>query len=217
MFYCFAKGCLKAIGRQCIRETIIGKHYLNHPGGYILAVTHISHLEPFIVSTHLRKRVFWIVRREFFANRFATIFLNAFDAIPVNRIGVPVAAMRRSISLLSDDKIVGIFPEGAVATGSASVVRRGTIKKGAAFLSCRTGKPIIPTIVLGTQKLNTVAQWLPFRRASVQIAYGAPIFPPTGLLQRRARAVLTDTLIDAFVEIYHQLLDTANLSDADVP
>jgi 1-acyl-sn-glycerol-3-phosphate acyltransferase len=216
-FYSLSKACVTSIRNRCIREVLLGRQYLNRPGGFILAVTHLSHLEPFLVSTHLRRRVHWLARTEFFANPVAAAFLHAFESIPIKRNGVPVLAIRKSISLLSRDRVVGIFPEGGVAKGADSVLRGGKIKKGAAFLSCRSARPIIPVVVLGTHDLNRVAPWLPYRRGRVQTAYGQPLMPPAGLHPRLARKELTDRLSAAYVELYHRLLAEAKLRDADIP
>ena len=65
---------------------------LKREGGYILAPTHISHLEPFILSVIVKRKIDWMARVEFFRWRLFRWCLYRFDAFPVNRFGVPVSA-----------------------------------------------------------------------------------------------------------------------------
>ena len=64
-----------------------------HPGPFVLAVTHLANMEPFIVGDIVRRRIDWMARKEFF--RFAPFrwFLKGIEAFEVNRQGVAVAAL----------------------------------------------------------------------------------------------------------------------------
>ena len=60
--------------------------------------------------------------------------------------------------------MVGIFPEGGVASGKDSMCRGGRMKGGACLIARRANVPIIPCVILGVHTLNRVAPWIPFRR-----------------------------------------------------
>jgi 1-acyl-sn-glycerol-3-phosphate acyltransferase len=70
--------------------------------------------------------------------------------------------------------------------------------------------------MLGTDKLNAVGPWLPFKRAHIWVAYGEPIHPPAGARSNRAtRAAMAAEVSAAYVRLYAELLRRYGLSDAD--
>ncbi len=187
------------------------------PGGHILACTHISHVEPFIISTVVSRQIRWMARIEFYRFRIFSILLDLIGAFPVHRQGVPVQAVRRAISLANAGEIVGIFPEGGCVRGRQLAVRGGRIRHGVASISLRSQKPIVPVVVLGTDRLTAIEPWLPARRGKIWIAFGAPLLPPPLAprpLRRRQRCEFAAMLEAAYVQTYQTLLQAAGLSDA---
>lgn len=201
-----------------IRSRIIRPDIPNRQGAYILATTHISHLEPFIASVAQRRKIDWMTRIEFFRYKVFAVALEWLDAFPVNRQGCPVSTIRTSIARLRQGRIIGICPEGGCAKGQLSVMRGGPIKRGAALLAQRTGAPIIPCAILGADKLNCVKPWIPYKRGRLWIAYGQPIVPDLHATNRKAeRERISRLLTESFQSLYAEMLATFNLSDSDVP
>jgi 1-acyl-sn-glycerol-3-phosphate acyltransferase len=201
-----------------IKGEVLRPHLAEREGGYLLACTHISHLEPFILSCLIKRRIDWMARVEFYRRRWATFFLDAFDAFPVNRFGVPVRAIRTAIERSSAGRIVGIFPEGGVATGKDSACRGGPIKRGVCLVSMRADVPIVPCVVIGTHTLREIEPWLPFRRARIWIAFGEPIEPVRDAPTHKAgRAIMAQQLSDAFRSLYLELCQRYNIPDNHTP
>ena len=201
-----------------IKGTVLRPELAERPGGYVLACTHLSHLEPFIVWTLVRRKIDWMARVEFFRNRAMAAVLYAADAFPVNRFGVPVSAIRTAMARARDGRVVGIFPEGGVATGAASACRGGPIKQGACLVAIRAGVPIVPCVVLGTHALNRPEPWLPFRRGRVWVAFGPPIEPVRDApCPKAARRAMSRQLGDAFCSLYAELRERYDIPDASIP
>lgn len=201
-----------------IKGEIVRPGLAERPGGYVLAVTHLSHLEPFVVGTLVRRKVDWMARVEFYRYRLFAWLLYAIDVFPVNRFGVPVSAIRTAIARARAGRAVGIFPEGGVATGRESACRGGPIKQGACLVALRAGVPIVPCVVLGTHTLNRFEPWLPFRRARLWIAFGSPIEPVGDAPNRKAaRCAMSRQLGDAFCALYAELRQRYNIPDSAVP
>jgi 1-acyl-sn-glycerol-3-phosphate acyltransferase len=197
-----------------IKNEIIRPHLAERPGGYLLACTHISHLEPFILSCLVKRQIDWMARVEFYRRHWARFFLGAFDAFPVNRFGVPVSAIRTAIDRSRAGRVVGIFPEGGVATGRDSVCRGGPIKRGVCLVSMRANVPIIPCVVIGTHTLREIEPWLPFGRARLWIAFGDPINPVLDAPTHKAgRAIMAGQLSDAFRSLYLELCQRYNIPE----
>ncbi len=194
------------------------RHRLDLPGGYVVACTHLSHLEPFLLGLYYRRIINWITRIEFYKFGWMVWFLRRYGAIPVRRQGVSASGIRTAIARVNAGTVIAIAPEGGVATGPRSVCRGGPIKRGAALIACRTGKPVIPVVMLGTHVLQQVGPWLPFRRAKLWIAVGEPVYPPMGITPHKAvYAVMTDELSASFRKAYRELIDTFELDETQFP
>lgn len=203
---------------QCIKTKLLNRHRADLEKPYIIACSHISHLEPFIVSCLLNRKIDWMARIEFFKHSWAARLLDCADSFSVNRQGVPVSTIRTSLDRLSQNRIVGIFPEGGVARGAENIFRGGIAKEGACLIAQRAGVPIVPIVVLGTEKLNCVDPWLPMRRGRLWINVGHPVQPILGVSCRRsARKMLAQRLRERFMLTYHELLHSCKLDDTIAP
>jgi 1-acyl-sn-glycerol-3-phosphate acyltransferase len=203
-----------------LRCRIIRREAVEGDGPLLIACTHLSHLDPFLLSTALRKRpIDWVARIEFWKYRPIGWFLNTMRAIPCRRFGVPVSMFRIAIRRLHEGGFVGICPEGGVANGMRSVLRGAPIKKGVCLLSYRTGVPVLPCVMLGTDKLNCVPPWIPYRRGSLWIAFGPRlIYPqPDHPDRRAAREAMAAELSREFQALYQEALKEFGLCETDVP
>ena len=196
----------------------IGREHANQPGPYVLACSHLGHVEPFLVATVMRRKIDFVARIEFYRSRIVAFLLRSLDAIKVNRQGVSVSTIRTSLDRLRRGRIVGIFPEGGVSRGAASVCVGGPIKLGATLIACRAGVPIIPCVVLGSHELSKIGPWLPFKHAYVWMAFGEPIAPVnpgrTRATRRAAYAEMGKKLQASMMLLYHDLSQRYNLPDA---
>jgi 1-acyl-sn-glycerol-3-phosphate acyltransferase len=205
----------------CVRE--VNREVLDRPGAFVLACTHISHLEPVLLGPSVRRKVDWMARVEFYQYPVVAWLLNSVGCFPVKRGGAPVSAIRAAVARLNAGRVVGIFPEGGVAKGPDFVCRGGAIKGGACVISRRAGVPVIPVVFLGTHVLNAAIPWMPFRtfppkRTSLYIAYGRPIEPvmdehcPRRARQRQAAALKVE-----YARLYAELRDRFGIDDRWIP
>jgi 1-acyl-sn-glycerol-3-phosphate acyltransferase len=85
-------------------------------------------------------------------------------------------ALRAALEALSDGRMVTIAPEGRQSlTGG---LEEGT--QGAAFLALRSGAPIVPVALTGTENQNVYSHLKRWRRARVTLAVGKPFLLPQG-------------------------------------
>lgn len=199
----------------CLRKRFLHPERIPPSGGAVLAVTHVSHLEPILVSLYTRRQVHWMSRIEFYKYGWSRALLGAVDAFPVNRQRPGASSLHAAIGHAKGGRLVGICPEGGVKTGSDSALRGGAIKGGAALIAQRAQVPIIPIAMAGTHALNRVGPWLPFRWGCIWMNVGEPILPPRpGADRRRARAATQDRLSEAYRALYRELLERTDLDDA---
>jgi 1-acyl-sn-glycerol-3-phosphate acyltransferase len=220
LFYFVSREACRWVKWICIRERVLFQERARIDGPVVLAVTHISHLEPVFVSLHYRRPIRWMTRIEFYRPWWRAMLFQQCGAFCIDRFGFQLPGVRNSIRLLQSGHTVGVFPEGGVKTGRESVMRGGTIKRGVGTIAVRTGAPILPVIVIGTEKLNQVWPWIPAKRGEALVAFGEPIMPPPRphrMHNRRVRAEVADQVRAAFVNLYQELLDAELIRDADVP
>jgi 1-acyl-sn-glycerol-3-phosphate acyltransferase len=201
-----------------LRPTVLNPAALSRAGGFVLAVTHMSHLEPALASVQCRRAIHWVARKEFYRFRPFGWFLRAVRCVYVNRQGVPVSTIRAGVRLAKDGQIVGIFPEGGVMRGNDCVIRGAPMKRGCCSIAIRAGVPVVACVMLGTEKLNAAIPWLPLKRTRVYIAYGEPIALPPGTPSTRAtRAAMAERVQASFVQLYADLREQCGIPDAAVP
>lgn len=127
---------LKVIGRENIPVT----------GPVIVAANHVSYYDPAIVGITLGREVCFMAKAELFKIPVLTQAITALGAFPVARDRTDRKAIKHALSLLSEGKMVGIFPEGRRS-------HSGTIDDaeiGIGFLARKSGAPVVPCALLGT-------------------------------------------------------------------
>lgn len=202
---------------------LLGPVRLLHPeraqraGGYLLAANHISHFDPPFISAIARRPVDWMAMSELFHRRWARLFLLAVGAFPTDRSRVDRRAVRTALDRLGKGRVVGIFPEGGIRAGATSILGGAPMRPGAATLAQLAGVPIIPCVVLGTDRLYNKRYWKPRRRARFWAAFGEPLVERPGLPRAEAREQLERDLVAAFHALYRELQDAFALTPGDLP
>jgi 1-acyl-sn-glycerol-3-phosphate acyltransferase len=198
-----------------MRAEVINAEMAAYPGGFILAATHLGNLEPAICGVLSCRPIDWMARKEFYGHWLARPLLNAVGTFSVNRQGIATSAVRTAIHRVRAGRIVGICPEGGVTSGSQAVINGGPIRRGCCSVSIRAAAPIVPCVILGTERLNGISPWLPFRRGRLFIAYGQPIHPPAGARSTRfTRAELGERVRASFRALYAQLRERYDVRES---
>lgn len=172
-----------------------------HPDGYVLAVSHQGHLDPFLAGSFQDRPIVWMTRKEFFHRAWARFAIRKLNGFCVDRQGIPVSSIRHAISLSRVDQVVGICPEGGVTRGPAACFRGGPIKRGLCSVSIHARVPVIPCLILGSAQLHRIGPWLPIRRARIWVGYGQPIFPPPRST-RQSRRQMAGQIQSAYVQLF---------------
>jgi len=174
-------------------------------GGFILACNHPSHLDPIMVSLLLPRKIHWMARIEFFGTWWSTALLKVMGAFAVNRQGFALGPIRKAMSLLRSGRVVGICPEGEVRRDRLSVLRGGTTKQGACLIAQRTGCPVVPCVVLGTEALIWFRVYRMSKPCCLWMACGDPIHPPPLVSRREGRRIMAQQIEDAMRGLHLEL------------
>jgi 1-acyl-sn-glycerol-3-phosphate acyltransferase len=187
------------------------------PSGFLLAGNHISHFDPFIISSVVRRKIDWMAMAEFFPLPLLGLFLRAVDAFPADRDRADHTTIRTAIERLKQGRIVGIFPEGGIRDGERSILEGAPLRAGASALAHIAGVPILPCVIVGSDRLYAKRSWLPWRRTPIWIAFGDPIPPFRDLEKAAARAHIEHQLAAAFKHLYVELREKFQLTSDDLP
>jgi 1-acyl-sn-glycerol-3-phosphate acyltransferase len=159
--------------RFCWRVTTEGAANVPSAGPAIIAPNHISVLDSFFVPLTVGRRLTYVGKAEYMDDWKTKWVFPAIGMIPIDRSGGDASrrALDAAAGILDAGELFGIYPEGTRA-------RDGKLHKGhtgLARLALRTGAPIIPVGIIGTDDVQPPDARFPkpFRR--VHIRFGRPI------------------------------------------
>ena len=210
------------------RIHVVGRENVNRVGGptcrvsalqsgFLLASNHISHFDPFFIGLKVRRKIDWMTMAEFFRPPALGFFLRSINAFPAERDRADLKTIRTAIDRLRSGRIVGIFPEGGIRDGARSLLEGAPLRPGAATLAQIANVPIVPCVILGTDRFYSKKQWLTLRRTPVWIAFGRQISGPAGLQKSDAREQIKIQLAAAFKNLYTELREKFRLTEDDLP
>lgn len=152
------------------RARVLGAERIPGAGPLIVAVNHVSWLDP-VLAAHAVDKVrepFFLGKAELFHSPLLRRLLSGLHTIPLDRSRGDVGALRRAEALLRGGGCLILFPEG---TRSRSGLP-GRPRPGVAFLAERTGATVLPARVFRTRG---------WRGGRLGIRFGAPMrFAPAG-------------------------------------
>jgi len=187
------------------------------PGAWLLAANHISHFDPPLIAMACRRRVDWMAMVELFRRRGVAALLRALGAFPADRAKVDRQAVRETLRRLAAGRVVGIFPEGGIRSGAESVLEGAPMRPGVATLARLAGVPVVPCVILGSDRLYRPQTWLPWPRTDFWIAFGEPLTLRDDLPPAEAREELEAALAAAWKALGAELRSVYRLTDADRP
>ncbi len=165
------KVAFRALGQDI---DVSGLEHLPRTGPALLAVNHVSYVDFIyggVAPERIGRRVRFMAKRELFDHRVSGPIMRACRHIEVDR-----AEGERSLAVaeqfLRDGELVGIFPEATISRA----MEIKDLKTGAVRIAARTGVPLIPLVLWGTQRLMTKDHPRDFSRGTaISIRVGAPL------------------------------------------
>ena len=202
VFYWLIRSLIKAFCRTYFRLGVYGRENIPESGAFILAPIHRSNVDTPIVSVVTKRRLRFMGKDSLWKIRPIGAVLSALGGFPVTRGTADLEALKRCLAVLALGEPLVMFPEGTRQSGP----NIHPLFDGAAYLSIKSGVPIIPVGFGGTEGVMPKGskKVLP-KKCSVVV--GKPIYPPksdAGRLPRIATADLTTELSDALQTVFDQ-------------
>jgi 1-acyl-sn-glycerol-3-phosphate acyltransferase len=150
-----------------------------------------------------RRKLFFMTKDDMWENRFLGRLLLSLGAFPVHRDSADREALRRAEAVLLRGQVLVLFPEGTRKAGAVV----GELQEGAAFLSARTGAPIVPIGIGGSDVAMPKGSHIP-KPISIRVVIGPPVEAPArsaaGRVPRSTVHATTEVLRQAVQAVYDE-------------
>jgi 1-acyl-sn-glycerol-3-phosphate acyltransferase len=194
--YALARLFLTPLYHVLWRVRVEGGGRLPRTGAVIIAANHLSFFDSVVLIMAVRRTLGFVGKVEYLESWKTRHLLPALGMIPVDRSDGrrAMAALKLAAGVLRSGKMFAIFPEGTRS-------RDGKLHSGhtgAAYLSIATGAPIVPTGIVGTDRIQPPGTRVPRPFRAVVVRFGAAIDPTTYTGGHRySRRLLTDDVMTA--------------------
>ena len=204
MFYVVLKALTTRLSLLIWRPKVEGRDNIPTRGPVILASNHLSFVDSMLIPMVAPRRVAFIAKAEYFETkgfkgRFMKAFFTAIGAVPVRRGDHRAAkeSLDQALAVITSGSAFVIYPEGTRSRDG----RLYRAKVGVGWLALKSGAPIVPVAVQGTQEVLPVGSKIP-KVVPVTVRFGQPIyaskleFPGEPVAENsRARRVVADAVL----------------------
>ncbi|MFQ5615644.1 MAG: lysophospholipid acyltransferase family protein [Anaerolineales bacterium] len=149
-------------------EKVEGLENVPPEGPAILMINHIAFIDPLVIVHVMPRYIVPLAKVEAYDYPLVGIFPRLWGVIPVQRDGVDRQAVRRALDVLRAGEILLVAPEGT---------RNDTLqppREGAVYLASRSGAPIIPVSLEGTNGFPTLPFTSRWREPGAHVRVGRP-------------------------------------------
>jgi 1-acyl-sn-glycerol-3-phosphate acyltransferase len=151
----------------------IGAENIPAAGGIILATNHMSRLDtPLLFLNPTRPDITALIADKYKSYTLFRWFTETSGGIWIDRSRADFGAFRQAIDVLKAGTALGIAPEGT--RSEIGALLEG--KAGTALLAVRTGIPVVPVAIEGSEV--AVSRLKHLRRPRLVTHFGRPIPPP---------------------------------------
>lgn len=161
-------------------------------GPLIIVSNHLSLADPPLLAVSFPRQLRFLAKREIFFLPLLGQIVWLSGSIALRRHAVDRRALAQAEAHLRQGGILALFPEGHRS-------RTGALQRaqpGAGFLALRTGVPLVPVAITGTERLRWL--WRVLLRPSLTVRVGLPfsVGGPVERPDRQAAAACTDAIME---------------------
>jgi 1-acyl-sn-glycerol-3-phosphate acyltransferase len=171
--YYFGRGLTRFLVFFFATWEVKGKGNLPARGPVLIVCNHLNSTDPPIVAASIKLKSVFMAKEDLWHNKWSRYWVENFGAFPVKRNTFDREVIRQAEAWLASGVSLIMFPEGS-RSKDASMNRA---LPGAALLALRTGVPVVPVGITGTQYIRNL-KWAFFHHPKITITIGKPIYPP---------------------------------------
>ncbi len=149
MFYTILKTITFIIYKLVFNIEIIGSEKIPLDGPVIIIANHKNAQDPLLISSLIKRKISWMAKIELFENKLLARILYKLGAFPVDRDIADIAAVKKSMVILRNNSVLGIFPEGT----RVGKFDESKVKPGISMIAQRTKSKVVPIYIEGDYKI----------------------------------------------------------------
>lgn len=148
-----------------------GAEHIPNEGSVLVVCNHQSNLDPILLAAGSNRKLRFLARSSLFIGPFGWL-IQSLGAIPLSRDGSVLEGIRTSLTVLSNEEALLVFPEGK-RTYDGSMQE---LKEGFCSLARRKKCPIIPAAIAGAFDAWPRNKRFP-KQTRVALYFDSPITP----------------------------------------
>ncbi len=159
---------LRAWLRLAARLNVEGLHHIPSYGAAIIAFNHLGHLDSLLVVALAPRAPECIALADLMSVPGTNLALRAYGVILIHRDQYDRQVIRAAMDVLKRGALLALAPEARQSPTAA--LEQG--REGAAYLALKSGAPVVPVGITGTQ--HVYSAWRERTRPSIHVNVGAP-------------------------------------------
>ena len=181
--YRVARATVLGVLRLWFRPEFRGLDRVPATGPLLIAPLHRSNIDFGFTGLITPRKIFYMAKEELWKYGWFGRVLEWLGAFPVNRSGADRESVRRAEEVLRRGEVLVMFPEGARRFGDTVEA----LQEGVAFLAARTGAPILPVGIAGSERAMPKGAKFP-KPLKVTVSIGEVLEPEARDGRRVARS-----------------------------
>ena len=170
-FRVFMRWLTKIVTFFTMRTTIHGMENFPKQGPALIVINHLGDADAVLVGATIPTTIDGMGKIEL-NDEWVGPIMRAYGTIWVHRGRPDRRALRAALDALAQGRMVGLAPEGRQSLIGG--LEEGN--EGAAFLAMKSGAPIVPVAMTGTENGNIYGHLKKWKRAPVTLTVGEPFF-----------------------------------------
>lgn len=201
--YALVRGLFLVVFKLFGRVRVVGGEKIPAEGAFVLAPVHRSNVDFALMSLVTKRPMRYMGKDSIWKSKPLGRFVSMLGAFPVHRGSADRDALRACTDIVNGGSPLVMFPEGTRQRGP--VVEE--LFDGTAYVAAKTGVPIIPVGIGGSEAMMPKGAKLP-RRSKLVLLVGDPIPAPapteSGRMPRSAVGALTTQLHGVLQELFDE-------------
>jgi len=177
---------LRLLVRLCAApgSSIEGLDLVPATGPLLVCSSHLSNFDPLVFGAWFPRVMHAMAKAEMFRNPLLRAYLDRCNCFPVRRGAPDRQAIRAALAVVQSGGALVLFPEGHRSYGQGLL----PFESGAGYLALKSGVPVIPCAVWGTEHVLPRGSLLP-RMAPIHLRVGEPFRPAAGTPEEASRQI----------------------------